>query len=328
MRRHSQGIEPPRSLLDTHLRKHIHSHLGDGKFPNVATPVQTPRRGLHGAATYSSDGSIRTGPDYRLSVLAPTDGMAATHSSDGCITPAPPDDMAAISPAGGRHTADDNDEDNVNLEFGITPLTSKNAGHECLVRPTVMESFTAAIANLPNMEEPVHSYIWRETFMQHARRADAALADFHRKLDDRVRPVDTFRESCADLKDSCTNLHTTVTATSSTLALLVALMGNTHERFSTLEATTAKNEANVATTMNALAATTAAHATTAAAVAEIGTIVTDAVEKNTQLFLVHLCALKAQKTNDPHVDHYHIVTQGHCFSSSSSRHTHQCKTWG
>ena len=29
--------------------------------------------------------------------------------------------------------------------------------------------------------------------------------------------------------------------------------------------------------------------------------------------------LKAQKTNDPHVDHYHIVTQGHCFSSSSSR---------
>ena len=40
--------------------------------------------------------------------------------------------------------------------------------------------------------------------------------------------------------------------------------------------------------------------------------------KTTQLFLVHVRALKAQKTNDPHVDHYHIVTQGHCFSSSSS----------
>ena len=38
--------------------------------------------------------------------------------------------------------------------------------------------------------------------------------------------------------------------------------------------------------------------------------------KNTQLFLVHVRALKAQKTNDPHV--YHIMTQGHCFLSSSS----------
>ena len=64
--------------------------------------------------------------------------------------------------------------------------------------------------------------------MQHARRANAALADFHRELDDRVRPIDTLRKSCADLKDSCANLHTTVTATSSILASLVALMGNTH----------------------------------------------------------------------------------------------------
>ena len=43
--------------------------------------------------------------------------------------------------------------------------------------------------------------------------------------------------------------------------------------------------------------------------------------KTTQLFLVHVRALKAQKTNDPHIDHYHIVTQGHCCSSSSSRRT-------
>ena len=133
--------------------------------------------------------------------------------------------------------------------------------------PTVMGSFLAAIADLPDLEKPVNSYIWRETFMQHARRADAALADFHRELDDCVRPVDTVCESCTDLKDSCANLHTTVTATSSTLPLLVALMGNTHERVLTLEAATAKNEADVATTMHALAATTAAHASTVTAVA-------------------------------------------------------------
>ena len=141
-----------------------------------------------------------------------------------------------------------------------------------------MESFTAAIADLPDLEEPVHSYIWRETFMKHARRADAALAAFHHELDDRVCPVDTLRDSCADLKDSCATLHTTVTATSSNLASLVALMSNTHERVSTLEAATAKNEADVATTMNALNATTAAHAMTAAAVAEIGTTMTDVVD--------------------------------------------------
>jgi len=58
-----------------------------------------------------------------------------------------------------------------------------------------------------------------------------------------------------------------VTSTSFTLALLVALMGNTHERVLTLEAATAKNEADVATTMHALAATTAAHASTVTAVA-------------------------------------------------------------
>ncbi len=102
---------------------------------------------------------------------------------------APPDDMVATRPAGGRHTADDGDEDNVNLKFSITLLASTNAGHKRPVRPTVMELFGAAIADLLDLEEPVHSYIWRETFMQHARQADAALAAFHRELDDRVRPV-------------------------------------------------------------------------------------------------------------------------------------------
>ena len=121
--------------------------------------------------------------------------MAETHSPGGCITPAPPDDMATTSPAGGRHTADADDEDNVNLEFGITPLTSKNAGHKRTIRPTVMESFAAAIANLPDLEEPIHSYIWQKMFMQHARQAGAALADFHRELDSRVRPVDILCKS-------------------------------------------------------------------------------------------------------------------------------------
>ena len=88
MRLRSQG-------LDDHLRKHI--HLGAGKFPTVATP----HRSLHGAATYSPDESIGTGP-----ALAPPGDMASTHSHGGCI---PPDTMAATSPTGGRQTTDDND---------------------------------------------------------------------------------------------------------------------------------------------------------------------------------------------------------------------------
>jgi len=88
MRLRSQG-------LDAHLRKHI--HLGAGNFPTVATP----RRSLHGAATYSPDESIGTGP-----ALAPTGDMASMHSHRGYILPKA---MAATSPAGGRHTADDAD---------------------------------------------------------------------------------------------------------------------------------------------------------------------------------------------------------------------------
>ena len=88
MRHRSQG-------LDTHFRKHI--HLGPGNFPTVATP----RRSLHGAATYSPNESIGTGP-----ALAPTDDMALTHSHGGCILP---EATAATSPTGGHHTANDND---------------------------------------------------------------------------------------------------------------------------------------------------------------------------------------------------------------------------
>jgi hypothetical protein len=303
MRRCSQG-------LDAHFRKHI--HLEAGNIPTVATP----RRSLLGAATYSPDESIGTGP-----ALAPTENMASTHSQGGRI---PPEAMAATNPAGGRHTADDdNVPDNdtgrtgmanpcpaggrpvpdndagtqldfglgvapladspnrrlaaalrqrLDAEFGATPLAvTPPAGRPHPAPPTVMGPFVAAIANLPDLEQPVDSYIWRKTFLQHARQADAALADFHRELDDRVRPINTLRESCADLKDSCANLHTTVTATFSTLALLVALMGSTHKRVSTLEAATARNEADVA-------AATAAHASTTTVVAEIGSVVTEAVD--------------------------------------------------
>jgi len=90
MRRRSQGIEPPCSLLDAHLRKHIHTHLEDEKFPTVATPVQTPRRILHGAATSSSDDSIGTRSNNMLVALAPTDGMAATHSPEDTPRPLRP----------------------------------------------------------------------------------------------------------------------------------------------------------------------------------------------------------------------------------------------
>ncbi len=104
--------------------------------------------------------------------------------------------------------------------------------------------------------------------MQLTHRADTALADFHGELDARFGPpADALHDSCANLKDSYINLRTTVTANSSDLASLT-LMGQTHARVSTLEAATAKNEADVATTMTALAATAASHATTAAAVAE------------------------------------------------------------
>ena len=207
MRLRSQGNAPPRFLLDAHLRKHI--HLGNENFPTIATP----RRTLHGAATYSPDESIRTGP-----ALTPTDDMALTHSHGGCIMPTPPDAMAATNPTGGRDTADDDDvpdddtgrigtvtprptggcpmPDNdagtqldfgfgvapladeanrrlaaahhhhLDVELGVTPLATGRAptcpasAGDCPTPPTVMGLFVTAIANLPDLEKPVDSYIW------------------------------------------------------------------------------------------------------------------------------------------------------------------------
>ena len=92
-------------------------YLGAGNFPTVATP----RRYLHGAATYSPDKSIKTGP-----ALAPTDNMASTHSHGGCI---PPEAMAATSPAGGRHTADDADVPDNDTEIIGTVKPRPAGGH-------------------------------------------------------------------------------------------------------------------------------------------------------------------------------------------------------
>ncbi len=253
------------------------------------------------ASTHSHGGCI---PPEAMAATSPAGGRHAADDDDVPNNDTGRTDTAKLRPAGGRNVPDNDAGTQLDFGFGVAPLADRAnrrlaaalrqrldvklgvtplavtplAGRPRPAPPTVMGSFVAAIADLPDLEQPVDSYIWQETFMQQARRADAALADFHPELDDRVRPIDTLRKSCANLKDSCANLHTTVTVTSSTLTLLVALMGNTHERVSTLEAATAKNKADVATTMQALAATTAAHALTAAAVAEIGSVVTDAVD--------------------------------------------------
>ena len=76
---------------------------------------------------------------------------------------------------------------------------------------TVMATFAAAVDDLPDLVDPVDSFVWRETFMKHARHADTALAEFNRELNTRFGPADALRVSCADLKASCANLRTTVT---------------------------------------------------------------------------------------------------------------------
>ena len=81
MRCRSQGLEHPLPNLDAHLHALIHTNIGVGNFPNVATPVQTPQRILLGAAPSISE-SIGPGTN---TIMGPT----------------PPDYMAAMLPAGG-----------------------------------------------------------------------------------------------------------------------------------------------------------------------------------------------------------------------------------
>ena len=98
-----------------------------------------------------------------------------------------PVDTAAALPAGGINVPDDAlTGDNPYFEFG-TP--ARPAGSGGTARPTALETFAMAIEQLPNLEEPVDSFLWRETFMQQARLADKALADFHRELDGRFDTV-------------------------------------------------------------------------------------------------------------------------------------------
>jgi len=139
----------------------------------------------------------------------PPDAMAATSPAGGRNTADDndvPDDntgrMGTVTPrpAGGRPVPDDDagtqldfgfgvaplaDEANrrldaalhqrLDFELGVTPLaagrppTHPASAGDRPTPPTVMGSFVAAIADLPDLEKPFDSYIWRETFMQHTR---------------------------------------------------------------------------------------------------------------------------------------------------------------
>lgn len=207
----------------------------------------------------------------------------------------PDDDTGRIGtvspcPTGGCPVPDNVAGTHLDFEFGVSPLTvTPLAGRtntcpasvaDCPTPPTVLGSFAVAFVKLPDLADPVDFYVWRETFLKHARRADAALADFNHELDTRICPADALRASCANLKDSCIKLHTAVTANSSNLAPLITLMSQTHARVLNLEVDTAKNAADVATTMTALVATPTAHATTAETVAGFSNAVDDHVGRH------------------------------------------------
>ena len=315
MRRRSQGLEHPLPNLDAHLHKLIHTDIGVGNFPNIATPVQTPQRNLLGAAPSILE-SIGTGtnnimgptPPDDMAAMLPAGGLIAPTLTDGSAAPRPaggrpapninavvPVDTAVTFPAGGIDMPDDAlTDDNPYFEIGTPARPAGSGGTAC---PTALEMFAMAIEQLPDLEEPVDSFLWREAFMRQACLADKALADFHCELDGRFDTVEALRVSCADLKDLCLDLHATetatcatATATTSDLASLIMLMGCTHERVSTLKAASAKNTADVAATMAALAGNKAAHNRTAEAVAGISATVTGTVD---DLVGHHIGALKS-----------------------------------
>ena len=165
MRRRSQGIEPPCSLLDAHLRKHIHTHVEDEKFPTVATPVQTPRRILHGPATPFSD-SVGTRSTSRS---ASPDGSAATRSAGGRTSPEP------VLPTTALPAPDDDAATQLDFEFGatplvVTPLAGRDTAHPA-ARSPVLGSGGLDIDALPDLEQPnalTEAIAWRSTFVKHA----------------------------------------------------------------------------------------------------------------------------------------------------------------
>jgi hypothetical protein len=210
MQRRSQGLEHPLPNLDAHLHKLIHTDIGVGNFPNIARPVQSPQRNLLGAAPSISEFIGTGGP-------TPPDDMAATLPTGGLIGPTLTNGSTAPCPAGGRPTPDINaaapvdtaatfpageinapgdalTDDNPYFKIG-TP--AHPAGSGGTARPTALETFGMAIKQLPNLEESVDSFLWREAFMRQACLANKALADFHRELDGRFDTVAALCVSCA-----------------------------------------------------------------------------------------------------------------------------------
>ena len=209
-----------------------------------------------------TDGSAATSPaggrpapeddDVETAVMLPaggcptptlTDGSAATSPAGGCLAPK---DVAVETAT----ACDDLTADNPYFNFDMSAPLNDTRPTTCgdRARPTALEIFVMAVGELPDLAEPVDSFLWRETFMRQACLADSALADFHRELDGRFETADALRISCAALKVSCLDLHATATTTSFDLASLIVLMGRTHKRVSTLEAASAKNTADVAAT--------------------------------------------------------------------------------
>ena len=188
---HSQGPGPHCSLLDTDLSRHIHTHPAVDPVPTVATPMLQPRRILHKAAASSSASTgIRSDDmtmapatdttsnhgfyeDFEFGTIPP-DGTTTTRSAGGRTMPAPTDGTATTRLAGGQtaptptncttmtrsvgeHTAPDEVVEYY-PEFVITLIAGRNVTRPA--RPTMLELFAAAIKQLPNLEEPVNSFLW------------------------------------------------------------------------------------------------------------------------------------------------------------------------
>ena len=190
MRRRSQGLEHPLPNLDAHLHKLIHTVIGGRNFPTIATPAQTPQRNLLGAAPSISE-SVGTSTNTLMGPTPPDD-MAAMLPAGGLIAPTLTNDSAMPCPAGGHPTPDINavapvdkattfpaggidapddalTDDNPYFEIG---MPARPTGFGGTARPTALETFAMAIKQLPNLEDPVESFLWREPFMQQARLAD------------------------------------------------------------------------------------------------------------------------------------------------------------
>ena len=87
---------------------------------------------------------------------APTDGTATTRLAGGQTAPTPTN-CTTMTRSAGEHTAPDNVVEDY-PEFVITLIAGRNVTHPA--RPTMLDFFAAAIKQLPNLEEPVNSFLW------------------------------------------------------------------------------------------------------------------------------------------------------------------------